>query len=388
MPGRGGFDLLEELEAAENPPPVLVLTATRLEETAKEARARGAADCLRKPFEVEALRRRVRDLLASAELRAPRPSGGAQRRALHRPRWDHSEPPRQAAGAAALLFQAFGEIRLRRSAYGGARPPRFHVLAIDAATKTVLILGPHLVAAVAPAGHLVERLELGFGLPQRRLRVTRFARRPAPRPRRRRHACRPRGPKGTPPRPRGSAASAGGDRSARGPRRRALRAIAREERFAVGSLALVELGRRRRRRPQTRRRQHAPGRITPSTPRDLGPVASPRAPRAPPRSPRGAPRARAPPFVGERAALEKGLEPRLALAQRPEALAPLRLAGAAGHVRVLDQREHACSRIDLEREVVEEARAEQAHRQRLADAAADVLDARFADLDGVELDTA
>lgn len=64
MPGRGGFDLLAELARRKNPPPVLVLTATRLEETAKEARARGAADCLRKPFEVEALRRRVRELLA------------------------------------------------------------------------------------------------------------------------------------------------------------------------------------------------------------------------------------------------------------------------------------------------------------------------------------
>jgi DNA-binding response OmpR family regulator len=64
MPGRGGFDLLAELSRRKNPPPVLVLTATRLEETAKEARARGAADCLRKPFEVEALRSRVRELLA------------------------------------------------------------------------------------------------------------------------------------------------------------------------------------------------------------------------------------------------------------------------------------------------------------------------------------
>jgi two-component system response regulator MprA len=64
MPGRGGFDLLAELARRDDAPPVLVLTATRLEETAQEARARGAADCLRKPFEVEALRRRVRDLLA------------------------------------------------------------------------------------------------------------------------------------------------------------------------------------------------------------------------------------------------------------------------------------------------------------------------------------
>jgi DNA-binding response OmpR family regulator len=63
MPGRGGFELLEELRKRDDPPPVLVLTATRLEETASEARALGAADCLRKPFAVEALRRRVRELL-------------------------------------------------------------------------------------------------------------------------------------------------------------------------------------------------------------------------------------------------------------------------------------------------------------------------------------
>ncbi len=64
MPGRGGFELLAELSRRKDAPPVLVLTATRLEETAREARARGAADCLRKPFEVEALRRRVRELIA------------------------------------------------------------------------------------------------------------------------------------------------------------------------------------------------------------------------------------------------------------------------------------------------------------------------------------
>ena len=65
MPGRGGFELLQELRKRDDAPPVLVLTATRLEETASEARALGAADCLRKPFEVEALRRRVRELLGA-----------------------------------------------------------------------------------------------------------------------------------------------------------------------------------------------------------------------------------------------------------------------------------------------------------------------------------
>jgi CheY-like chemotaxis protein len=63
MPGRGGLDLLAELKQRGFALPVLVLTATRLEEAAQEARALGAADCLRKPFEVETLRRRVRELV-------------------------------------------------------------------------------------------------------------------------------------------------------------------------------------------------------------------------------------------------------------------------------------------------------------------------------------
>jgi len=66
MPGRGGLALLEDLAKRRKAPPVLVLTATRLEETGARARALGAADCIRKPFEVEALRRRVRELLRKA----------------------------------------------------------------------------------------------------------------------------------------------------------------------------------------------------------------------------------------------------------------------------------------------------------------------------------
>jgi DNA-binding response OmpR family regulator len=62
MPGRDGFALLAELAKRKSPPPVLVLTATRDPQAAEKARALGAADCLRKPFEVEALRARVREL--------------------------------------------------------------------------------------------------------------------------------------------------------------------------------------------------------------------------------------------------------------------------------------------------------------------------------------
>jgi two-component system chemotaxis sensor kinase CheA len=62
MPGRDGFAFLEELAKRKGAPPVLVLTATRAREAVARARALGAADCMRKPFEVEALRARVREL--------------------------------------------------------------------------------------------------------------------------------------------------------------------------------------------------------------------------------------------------------------------------------------------------------------------------------------
>ena len=225
MPGRGGFDLLAELKRRDNAPPVLVLTATRLEETAKEARALGAADCLRKPFEVEALRRRVRDLVRSGANNSPA-SAAVRRRAQRasRPSEERlAQPPRQAAGAAALLFQAFSEIGLEALLLAAQLPlARVDVLAVDAVAETVPILGPHFVAAIAPAGHLAERLELGFGLLQRRLRIDAL-----------RAPClrlglvvggvappAARASAGTPPAARRSSACAGGDRSARAPLRR------------------------------------------------------------------------------------------------------------------------------------------------------------------------
>jgi DNA-binding response OmpR family regulator len=62
MPGRDGFALLEELARRRGAPAVLVLTATRDPQAAERALALGAADCMRKPFEVDALRARVREL--------------------------------------------------------------------------------------------------------------------------------------------------------------------------------------------------------------------------------------------------------------------------------------------------------------------------------------
>ncbi|NNL64887.1 MAG: sigma-54-dependent Fis family transcriptional regulator [Myxococcales bacterium] len=67
MPGRSGLDLLAELP--EPVPPVIVLTATRTVATAVEAMKRGAADFVTKPFEIDPLRIKIRQLLEHGRLR-------------------------------------------------------------------------------------------------------------------------------------------------------------------------------------------------------------------------------------------------------------------------------------------------------------------------------
>lgn len=69
LPDRSGFDFLAELTAAPDPPPVIVLSGTKTVSTAVEAMKRGASDYVTKPFELEALRikvRRVQALLGHA----------------------------------------------------------------------------------------------------------------------------------------------------------------------------------------------------------------------------------------------------------------------------------------------------------------------------------
>jgi DNA-binding NtrC family response regulator len=63
MPGRTGLDFLRELAERSEPPPVIVLSATRTVATAVEAMKLGAADFVTKPFEIDALRIKVRQLL-------------------------------------------------------------------------------------------------------------------------------------------------------------------------------------------------------------------------------------------------------------------------------------------------------------------------------------
>jgi len=68
MPGRSGFELLEEWAELPDRPPVVVLTASTSLATAVAAMKQGATDFVTKPFEVEALRIKVRQLLERRDL--------------------------------------------------------------------------------------------------------------------------------------------------------------------------------------------------------------------------------------------------------------------------------------------------------------------------------
>ena len=70
MPGRSGLELLEELRQLDVRPPVVVLTATKTVTTAVEAMKLGAVDYVTKPFEVDALRIKLRNLLQHRALEA------------------------------------------------------------------------------------------------------------------------------------------------------------------------------------------------------------------------------------------------------------------------------------------------------------------------------
>jgi DNA-binding NtrC family response regulator len=69
MPGRSGMDLLSDLSERGVPAPVIVITATKTVATAVKAMKRGAADYVTKPFEVDALRIKIRRLLEQGALK-------------------------------------------------------------------------------------------------------------------------------------------------------------------------------------------------------------------------------------------------------------------------------------------------------------------------------
>jgi DNA-binding NtrC family response regulator len=68
MPGRGGLDLLRELRARRVAVPVVVLTATNTIDAAVAAMKEGATDFITKPFELDALQIKIRQLLERGEL--------------------------------------------------------------------------------------------------------------------------------------------------------------------------------------------------------------------------------------------------------------------------------------------------------------------------------
>ncbi|MFN0084000.1 MAG: sigma-54-dependent transcriptional regulator [Blastocatellia bacterium] len=69
LPGLSGLEYLRELAAAEDAPPVVMITAHGSERTAVEAIKAGAYDYLAKPFEVDELRLVVKNALEAAGLR-------------------------------------------------------------------------------------------------------------------------------------------------------------------------------------------------------------------------------------------------------------------------------------------------------------------------------
>ena len=68
MPGRSGLELLPELRELGLNVPVMVLTATNTVAVAVEAMKLGAADFVTKPFELDALRLKVEQLVERGQL--------------------------------------------------------------------------------------------------------------------------------------------------------------------------------------------------------------------------------------------------------------------------------------------------------------------------------
>jgi DNA-binding NtrC family response regulator len=76
MPGGNGLDLLQEVQAAPNPPPMILMTAKGTIETAALAIKDGVFDYLAKPFDLDAMLGRVKAALTSVEAVLPQRVSG------------------------------------------------------------------------------------------------------------------------------------------------------------------------------------------------------------------------------------------------------------------------------------------------------------------------
>jgi DNA-binding NtrC family response regulator len=103
MPERSGFELLSELGHLPGAPPVVVLTATRTVSSAVEAMKRGAVDYVTKPFAVDALRIKVRQLLERRALE--------RELELLRARVDERDRLGDLLGRSERMHEVFGTLR-------------------------------------------------------------------------------------------------------------------------------------------------------------------------------------------------------------------------------------------------------------------------------------
>jgi len=63
MPGMDGLEVLRQIQARKNPPRVILYSACLNEKIVSEAMALGAVACMPKPFDLDELRHRIRQIL-------------------------------------------------------------------------------------------------------------------------------------------------------------------------------------------------------------------------------------------------------------------------------------------------------------------------------------
>ncbi len=70
MPGQDGVSVLREIKAAAPRLPVVMMTGYSVEEKKEEAKRLGACACLKKPFEVEDIRRVIKEFIGKEVISA------------------------------------------------------------------------------------------------------------------------------------------------------------------------------------------------------------------------------------------------------------------------------------------------------------------------------